>query len=452
MLAYNIRLAAKSFRRTPGLTALMLSAIAFGIAACIITMTLYHARSGNPIWWKSDHLYAVTMDNWDPNNRFDPKHPQLPPPQLTYRDALHIGESGIPLRHVIMHKDSGVLTGGTMHAKPQPADTRVTTADFFAMFDVPFLYGGGWNATADRVADPVIVLSKKENGTLFGGINSVGRTIRWNDIEFRIVGVLDSWYPQPKFYDLNNGSFDPPEDVYIPLGWTEILQRPPKGGNHTCWRDDPSQQDRSFQNFLNNMDCLWLQMWVELPDARSREHMQAFLDGFWAEQHKAGRFGPPRNNRLTNVAQWLVDQQVVGTDDRLLVGMAFAFLAVCLINTVGLLLAKFLNGAPITGIRRALGASRRDVLTQHLVESAVLATAGAALGLMLAALGLWGLRTLYSVLTEVGGDAGIRELARFDAASIVIAVTLATVAALAAGLYPAWRVARLPPATYLKSQ
>ena len=42
-----------------------------------------------------------------------------------------------------------------------------------------------------------------------------------------------------------------------------------------------------------------------------------------------------------------------------LVGLAFAFLAVCLINTVGLLLAKFLNAAPITGVRRALGASRR---------------------------------------------------------------------------------------------
>ena len=47
----------------------------------------------------------------------------------------------------------------------------------------------------------------------------------------------------------------------------------------------------------------------------------------------------------TNVGKWLRDNKVVDTDNRVLVGLAFAFLAVCLINTVGLLLAKFLNGA-----------------------------------------------------------------------------------------------------------
>jgi putative ABC transport system permease protein len=447
MLAYNLRLALKSFQRNPGLTALMVGAIGLGIAACVVTMTVYHAMSGNPIWWKNDRLYAVTMDNWDPNRPFDPRHPQLPPPLLTYRDAQHIGESNIPLRHVVMHKDMGVLTGGTAHQRPDSVETRLTTADFFAMFDVPFLYGSGWSAAADRGPDPVIVLSKRENDKLFGGLNSVGRTIRWNDIEFRIVGVLNQWAPRPKFYDLNNGNFDEPEDAYIPLLWTEILQRPPKGGNHACWRVAPSD---SFQDYLN-ADCVWLEMWVELPDARSRERMQAFLDDYWAQQRKTGRFPRPRNNRLTNVGQWLVDQQVVGNDDRMLVGLAFAFLAVCLINTVGLLLAKFLNGAPLTGVRRALGASRRQIFAQHMVETGMLAAAGALLGLALGALGLWALRTLYSVGAQFG-DTGHQELARFDLASVAIAVALAAVAALAAGLYPAWRVGRLPPAVYLKSQ
>jgi putative ABC transport system permease protein len=447
MLAYNVRLALKSFKRTPGLTALMIGAIALGIAACVVTITMYHAMSGNPIWWKNDRLYAVTMDNWDPNRPFDPAHPQLPPPQLTYRDALHIGDSGIPLRHVITHRDQGVLTGGTAHTRPQSLITRVTTADFFAMFDVPFLYGSGWSAAADRGPDPVIVLSKKENETLFGGANSVGRTVRWNDVEFRIVGVLDEWFPQPKFYDLTGDAFASPEDVFIPFGWTEARQQPPAVGYHSCWRPEMT---KTFQDYLN-ADCVWVQMWVELPDARSRERMQTYLDGYWAEQRKNGRFERPRNNRLTNVGQWLVDQQVVQNDDRLLVGLAFAFLAVCLINTVGLLLAKFLNGAALTGIRRALGASRRQVFAQHLVETGVLAGAGALLGLALAALGLWGLRTLYSVEAEFG-EAGYQDLARFDSSSVVFAVALAVIAALAAGLYPAWRVGRLPPAVYLKSQ
>ena len=96
MLVYNMHLAVKSFKRNPGLTLLMVGAIALGIAACIVTMTLYHAMSGNPIWWKNGRLYAVTMDNWDPNKAFDPEHPG-PPPQLTYRDAQYLADSKIPL-------------------------------------------------------------------------------------------------------------------------------------------------------------------------------------------------------------------------------------------------------------------------------------------------------------------------------------------------------------------
>jgi putative ABC transport system permease protein len=447
MLAYNMRLALKSFRRNPGLTALMVGAIGFGIAACVVIMTVYHAMSGDPIWWKSDRLYAVTMYNWDPNQPYDIAHPDLPPPQLSYRDALRIAASEIPLRHVIMHRDLGVLTGSAAQSRPEPVQTRITSADFFAAFDAPFLYGGGWRAAADTAAEPVIVLSKKANETLFGGVNSVGRTIRWNDLEFRIVGVLGDWFPRPKFYDLTGNAFAAPEDAYIPFGWTEALGRPPTTGRHACWR---LESTNTFKDYLE-ADCVWIQLWVELPDASARERMQAFIDSYWAEQRKSGRFERPRDNRITDVKHWLVDQGVVGNDDRILVGLAFAFLAVCLINTVGLLLAKFLNGAALTGVRRALGASRRQVFVQHMVETGLLAAAGALFGLVLAAAGLWGLRTLYAVEATFG-TRGYQDLAHFDVASIVIAVALAVVAAFAAGLYPAWRVGRLPPAVYLKSQ
>src|SRR5580698_2991253 len=114
MLAYNMRLALKSFKRNPGLTALMVGAIGLGIAACVVTVTLYHAMSGNPIWWKSDRLYAVTLDNWDPSRPFDLAHPELPPSQLTYRDAQRIAASGIATRSVIMHRDQGIITGGAV--------------------------------------------------------------------------------------------------------------------------------------------------------------------------------------------------------------------------------------------------------------------------------------------------------------------------------------------------
>ncbi|MGH8260093.1 MAG: ABC transporter permease, partial [Steroidobacteraceae bacterium] len=171
MIGYYIRLALKSFRRNPGLTAVMVAAIALGIAVCVVTVTVYHAMSGNPIWWKNDRLYAVTMDSWNPRTPFDARHPDLPPPQLSYKDARALFASDIPERKVIMTRESGVLSGGTVQGMPQPALLRVTTGDFFAMFDVPFVYGGGWTAREDGAMAPVIVLSRATNEKLFGGTN-----------------------------------------------------------------------------------------------------------------------------------------------------------------------------------------------------------------------------------------------------------------------------------------
>ena len=444
MFMYYLRLALKSFSRNPGITALMVVAIALGIAVCVMTLTVYHAMSGNPIWWKNDRLYAVTMDNWDPQHPLMPNS-DLPPHEMTYKDTQFLLASSIPLRKVVMYSTEGVLSEAGAEP-PTEVATRVTTADFFAMFEAPFLYGNGWSAGADKPAEPVIVLSRRENEKLFAGVNSVGRTLRWNDHEFRVIGVLNDWFPRPRYYDLNGGNFQIPDDAYIPYGWGPELELLNKEEND-CWR--PEKLD-SFKDFEAS-DCVWQQMWVELPDAASRERFQSFMDGYWAEQRKAGRFERPKNNRLTNVAGWLRDNEVVEKDNRVLIGLAFAFLALCLINTVGLLLAKFLNGAAVTGIRRALGASRRQIFLQLLMEVGALSVVGALLGLALAALGLAAVHHMYAA-AHLGNPGGYQELTHFDVVGVVWAVILAIAATLAAGLYPAWRIGRLAPAVYLKSQ
>lgn len=446
MFRYNLRLAWRSFGRNPGLTALMIAAIALGIGVCVMTMTVYHTVSGNPIWWKSDRLFAVTMDNWDPEIPLNPRRPDLPPPQLAYRDAEALFASDIPTDKVIMYKSRGVLGGTATDPRPRRLETRITTSGFFTLFETPFRYGSGWNAQDDVAPTPVVVLNSEQNQRLFGGENSVGRSIRWNDREFRIVGVLEEWNPKPKFYDLNNGAFKIPEEVYIPWGWGAALDIESSGSSN-CWKPEPLTSIADFRA----SECVWTQMWVELPTAAARERMQRFIDSYWADQRRHGRFERPQNNRLSTVEQWMQDQQVVARDDRILVGLAFAFLTVCLINTAGLLLAKFLNGAAITGVRRALGASRRQIFYQHLTEVAVIAGLGAALGLAVGALGLKGLRMLYS--TGPGPvSGGMALIAHFDFVSVGVALSLAVVAALAAGLYPAWRIGRMAPAAFLKSQ
>ncbi len=90
MFGYYLELAFRNLKRNPGLTALMIGAVALGIAVCVMTLTMYRAMSGNPIWWKNDVLYAVTMDFWDPDEDYFDSKPGLPPQQLTYHDALAV--------------------------------------------------------------------------------------------------------------------------------------------------------------------------------------------------------------------------------------------------------------------------------------------------------------------------------------------------------------------------
>lgn len=450
MLGYYFRLAFGSFRRTPGLCILMILAVAVGIGVCVVTLTFYHAMSGNPIWWKNDQLYSVTLDNWDPTEPADPKRPSLPPDQVTYRDAEYIYHSDVPKRAVIMYRSFGIVSGEGLNGalKPLPATTRVTTGTFFPMFDVPFEFGQGWSNQADAGPEPVMVISHDLNHKLFGGTNSVGRTIRWNDHPFRIIGVLAEWNPQPKYYDLSTGNFDSAEDMYIPWKWGEALEIM-SDASSSCWKIDESMTTRAA---FARSECVWIQAWVELPNFLARSRMQSLLDNYTDNEHKHGRFQRPRNNRLSNVDQWLKDQQVVASDDRVLFGLSFAFLAVCLINTVGLLLAKFLNAASLSGLRRALGASRRDIFKQHMVEVSAIAGIGALLALGVAGLGLAGIRALYAVASNAGRPSGVASVAHMDFSSYLIALGLAVVATFVCGLYPAWRVGRLQPASYLKNQ
>lgn len=445
MFGYYLELALRNLKRNPGLTALMIGAVALGIAVCVMTLTMYRAMSGNPIWWKNDVLYAVTMDFWDPQQPYWDDKPELPPEQLTYRDAMAVYRSDIPKHKVIMHKAVGIISVDGQQVKPERVTTRVTSKDFFAAFDVPFQYGGTWSDAADAGPEPVMVISRKLNDKLFNGANSVGKRVRWNDNEFRIIGVREHWNPLPSFYDVNNGSLEESEDVYIPFGWSVALELD-SAGNTNGWKPE----DIKTYDQLLNSEVIWIQMWVELPDAAARDRFQAFIDNYAQEQKRAGRYQRPLNNRLTQVDQWLKDQDVVGNDDRVLVGLAFAFLAVCLLNTVGLLLAKFLNHAPITGVRRALGASRRQIFMQHLVEVGVISSLGAVLGLALGGLLLLGLKALYTFDPTDGG--GTQAIAHVDVGSVVTALALAFFATIAAGLYPAWRIGRIPPASYLKAQ
>src|SRR6185312_2654470 len=199
----------------------------------------------------------------------------------------------IPTRKVIMHKGAFVLAPGDekSEVKPYIVELRLTRGDFFPMFDTPFQYGGGWDAQADAGAEPVIVLNKETNDKVFGGENSVGRTVKLDEQEYRVVGVLADWTPVPKFYDLNNGAFDAIEDGFIPFARGTLAEKQ-SAGNTNCWKPESIN---SYKEFVNS-ECVWIQAWVELPTAAKVEEFKDFLNGYVAEQKKLGRFPRPMNN------------------------------------------------------------------------------------------------------------------------------------------------------------
>ncbi len=437
MFGYYLRLAWLGISRSPAITALMIAAIAVGIGVTTTTLTVYHLMSSNPIARRNEVLYAVTLDNWSPDKPWDDEHPELPPSELTYRDALAVTQSGISERAVAMRKTTFTVEPGQARA-PFLVDGRLASRDFFRMFDVPFQYGDGWDEHADRDGEAVVVLSRQTNEKAFGGGNSVGRTLRLDSRDYRVLGVLDDWQPTPKFYDLNNGNFDTIEDVYVPFARGALLELP-GSGNVNCWKPETLT---GFRDLMNS-ECIWHQVWVELRTPQQLEHYREFLDGYVARQKELGRFPRKSNNRLYRVDQWLARHEVVGKDSRVLLWLSFAFLAVCILNVVGLLLSRFLGAAGASALRRALGASRGELFRQHLVEVGLVGAIAGLGGLGLGWLGLKGMQQLYSSYDR---------LTHLDLAMVGAALGLAILAGLLAGLYPAWRVCRVQPASYLKTQ
>ena len=437
MLPYNLKLALGSIRRNPLLSALMVAAIGVGVGACMTTLTIYYMAAKNPIPQRSDVLYHVQLDNRPIGTDYEPG--EEPRDQLSWTEATNLLRDGRGERRAAMFKTGFIVQPDTPEVRPFRAIARATGNDFFPMFDVPFLYGGPWDDQSDASPGFVTVLSRATNEQVFGGENSVGRTIRLGDNDFRVAGVLDDWDVAPKFYDLTNGPWQEVEEVYVPFSLTETLELD-TWGNTQCSGGGPIN---SFQEFLAS-ECNWITYWVELPDAAAVADYRSYLAGYIAQQKAMGRFERPPTYRLRDVEQWLIAEEVADDSTKVMVWLSVLFLVVCLLNTVGLILAKFMGRAPQIALRRALGASRWALFRQHLVEVLTVGSVGGLLGLLLAMLGLVGVRALM--------DTDATERFSMDWTMAATAIGVALLASAVAGIYPAMRIGRIAPASYLKTQ
>jgi putative ABC transport system permease protein len=437
MFSYYLRLGLRSLKRNVVLTLLMIAAIGVGIGAAMTTLTVFRAMSGNPIPQKSSQLFAPQIDNWGPDRPQDRSSDHLEF-QMSYTDVMALMKARAAKRQTGLFATRLALRPSDPQQKPFKIFARAAYTDFFPMFDVPFKYGGPWSAADDENHAPVAVITRETNERLFGGANSVGKTIRMDNDNYTVTGVLDDWHLIPHFYDLQIRPFGDSEGVFLPFT-RAIDKQMPATGSTSCIAD----VDPGFAGLLSS-ECVWLQFWVELPTAADAQKYRLFLNNYAAEQQRLGRFHWPPRTQLRDVTQWLTYRHIVPNEVHILILASLGFLLVCLMNAMGLMLAKIMGRAGDIGVRRALGASRGAIFVQCLIETGVVGLAGGIFGLILTALGLWAARSL---LTKE-----FVALTHLNLTDTGLTVLLAVAATVAAGLYPTWRAAHVQPAWQLKSQ
>ncbi|QEE25559.1 FtsX-like permease family protein [Rhodanobacter glycinis] len=437
MFGYYLELAIRSLKRSPGLTALMVLAIGFGVAASMTSWSVFRAVSGDPIPWKSSQLFVPQIDTWGPNGRSADGDP---PNAMDYTDAVALMRDHRAKLQSAMYEISPSIVPADAAKHPINVSGHAVYSEFFPMLDVPFKYGTGWSARDDQNRAQVVVISSKLNQKLFGGANSVGKSINLERQDYRVVGVLNDWNPQPRFYDVvNSGGFSTEGDaVFMPFQ-TAIQAAIPNDGNTNC---NAVPKESGFVG-LQHSSCVWIAYMAELDSASAVTAYRNYLNGYARDQQQAGRFSWAPNNRLRNLPAWLDSQHIVPSDTKVSLLVAFGLLLVCLVNTVGLLLAKFLRRSSEIGVRRALGAPRAAIYTQFLTEAGIVGAAGGVLGLLLTAVGV------ASVGWVLPKD--IAALARLDVSLLLLTLLVAVIATMLAGLYPTYRASRVQPAWQLKS-
>lgn len=426
-------------KRAKLLTALMVLTIAFGIACSTTMLTVLRNLAGNPLPARSSMLFHPQID---PRPVQEAAQNPAPPDNLTYQDAtalLTLG--GADIRKAAM-------SSNWLPARIDGSDrdlamftTRATTADFFGMFAVPFLYGHAWSRQDDDGHLNYVVLSRAMNDQLFGGRDSVGENLIVGSTAFKIVGVIDRWNPQPHFYDLDSsktGAFGDAEQMYMPFS-TWLDQPQDYGyGPMQCWGSNRSAGDHDPKAAR----CTWVQFWVELTSAGQVARYRDMLVAYSAEQHAHGRFEQKPNVRLPDLMGWLEYRQVVPSVVRMQLWIALGVLLVCLMNTVGLLAAKFQRKTGELGLRRALGASRKNIFVQCLIEAASVGLLGGVVSLPLA----WGGLAVFATQPLKFATA-----VHLDLTTLTFAIALSVCATALCGMWPSWRASRVSPSLQVKS-
>lgn len=443
MFGYSFELAFHGLKRAPKTTILAVLTVAIGLSASMTTLALLHMLSADPLPGRSQHLYLAWLDTVQAksqNNDLidDVKsvyYARMKTPDVQALMAARTSLRQAAVADVYLHMDA---------SRGRSIDDQhalLTTANFISMFGVPLREGRGWTADEDAAHAPVAVIEGDLAQKLFGTTHAIGRTLDVKGHAFEIIGISAPYAPQPHFYGLQAWTFSGSDRETVFLPYVSAIDAgvssPDSDG---C--DEVTDKDKSMFD-VDPKHCAWLNDWVELDTPQQVADFRNYLDTYAHQQASSlASYGKKPQSRLLSVQQWLTLRDVIPDSVRLNVLLASSFLLLCMVNVAGLLAAKFMRRSSEVGIRRAMGASRRAVMVQHLAEASAVCMLGGLLAWPLTLLGLYLLRMQ---------DQGFTDLAHLDVAMFGALFVLALLVGVLVGLLPSWRVSLVQPGLQIKS-
>jgi putative ABC transport system permease protein len=293
------------------------------------------------------------------------------------------------------------------YARPRAVEINAVTGQYFEVKNLAVSSGRALNNFDHERANTVIVIGQDVADNFFPGLDPIDREIKINNVPYTVVGVAE----------VQGKSFGHSFDRFIVVPYETPVHR-----------------------LLNRQKGVIDAVVVQVADERGIAEAQEAVRSVMRTRHKL-RPSQKDNFALqtsesalafwTKLKGYLVIAGIVLPSIGLVVG------AIVIMN---IMLVAVAERTREIGIRKALGARRRDIMSQFLVESATLATAGAALGI---ALGI-GLARFIATVSPLP--------ATVAPWSIGVAIVLGAGVGIVAGVYPASRASLLDPITALRAE
>ena len=395
MTLQNIRYALRMLRKNPGLTVTVVFTLALGIGATTAIYTVVYATLIAPMPYPNPNQLVMV---WSKIQGFRNG--------VAAGDYLDWQEQSKSFQALKAFTQSSFNLGGKQEPEMVPA--QMSTVGMYTMLGNRFFMGRDFLSDEGIDGkDHVTILTNRLWKKLGADPNIIGKQLMLDQRPYTVVGVLSP------------GQADRlPAQLIVPLVFT------------------PEQKNHDFH---------WILVMGRLKSGVTMQQAQADMDAVTTHIAQAN----PRSNKGWGARVDPLQNDFIGDDVKLtlwlLLGAVGCVLLIACVNVANLLLAKSTSRQREIAVRSALGATRRNVFTQFVIESLLLAGSGGVVGL---GVGFAMLRAFIAAMPE----GTLPSEADLSLNLPVLAVTIAatTLAGLLFGSAPAWYASRLDPAETLK--